>query len=170
MMKIICGTTRIKDTKEFLTRLNNISKKYDATLQAIDADLIAGIQHITFAAEKAIQSFNEKNNTSNNLAMETLLYIAGTRQIEKALQFGIKTGHNHLALLIISQHKNNTEQMEAELTQLLSEDPQVVNYTASKKERIISAFNITPEEIHAVGEDKIPKLVCERVALANLGK
>ncbi len=46
----------------------------------------------------------------------------------------------------------------------------VLEYNESKKEAIMEVFNITNEEIEAVGEEKISKLVLERVALVNVIK
>ncbi len=170
MIHIICGSATIKDTEEFIHQLNEISRRHDVVIQAVDANLIAGSKHLIAAVERAIRSFSEKSNIANNLGMETLLYVAGSCQIEKALQFGVKKGCNNIALLIISKSEKNTDSVEQELKKLISERLGVANYTISKKEKLMSAFNITQEEIAAVGEDKIPDLVLERVALRNIVK
>ena len=80
----------------------------------------------------------------------------------------MKKGCNNIALLIISKSEKNTDNAEQELKKLISECPDAADYTISKKEKLMSAFNITQEEIAAVGEDKIPDLVLERVALRNI--
>ena len=170
MIHIICGSATIKDTEEFIHQLNKISRRHDVVIQAVDADLIAGSKHLIAAVERAIRSFSEKSNIANNLGMETLLYVAGSRQIEKVLRFGVKKGCNNIALLIISKSEKNTDSVKQELKKLISERPDVAEYTVSKKEKLMSAFNITQEEIVAVGEDKIPDLVLERVALRNIVK
>jgi len=46
----------------------------------------------------------------------------------------------------------------------------VLDYNESKKDVILKTFGITDTEIEAVGEDKIPKLVLERVALLDVLK
>ncbi|VVB86385.1 Uncharacterised protein [uncultured archaeon] len=46
----------------------------------------------------------------------------------------------------------------------------VLVYNESKKEAVMKIFNITKEEIGAVGEEKIPELVLERVALVDVIK
>ncbi|CAD6490827.1 MAG: Kinase binding protein CGI-121 [Candidatus Argoarchaeum ethanivorans] len=168
MIHILCGSATIKDTEEFIHQLNEIFRKYGVVIQAVDADLVAGRKHLITAAERAIRSFREKTNVANNLGMETLLYVAGSRQIEKALQFGVKRGCNNIALLIISKSEKNTDNVKQELKKLISERPDVADYIISKKEKLMSAFNITQEEIAAAGEDKIPDLVLERVALRNI--
>ena len=167
MIQIICGDVSITSTEDFIQRIRQISEEYDVVIQAIDADLLAGRRHAVFAAEKAIRAFEEGKNISKNLGIETLLYIAGTRQIERALRFGIKRGENKVALIVIGLEGGKTNAI-GELRELISEDPRVIDYTELKKERIVRAFNITPEEIEAVGEEKIPDLVLERVALTGL--
>jgi len=170
MIHIISGSATINNTEEFIHQLNKISMRYDVVIQAVDADLVAGSKHLIAAVERATRSFSEKSNIANDLGMETLLYVAGSRQIEKALQFGVKKGCNNIALLIISQGEKNIDCVEQELKKLISERPCVAEYTISKKEKLMSAFNITQEEIVAAGEDKIPDLVLERVALRNIVK
>jgi len=46
----------------------------------------------------------------------------------------------------------------------------VLDYNKYKKTAIMQIFGITPEEISVVGEDKIPELVLERVALVDIIK
>lgn len=168
-IQVICGHVTITDTEEFIHRIKQISNKHEIAIQAINADFLAGRKHAIFAAEKAIQAFKKGKNIAKNQGIETLLYIAGTRQIEKALQFGIKKGENNIALIAINPHEKKTDAIK-ELKELINEDPQLIDYTNSKKEKITQAFNITPPEIEAAGEEKIPDLVLERVAFTNLTK
>jgi KEOPS complex subunit Cgi121 len=43
-------------------------------------------------------------------------------------------------------------------------------YNASKREQLMKIFGITNEELEAVGEEKLPELVLERVALVDVIK
>jgi len=169
IIQVICGDASITSTEDFIHRIKQISEKHGITIQAIDADFLAGRKHAIFAAEKAIRAFKKGENIAKNLEMETLLYIAGTRQIEKALQFGIKRGKNKIALIAINPQTRKTDVIK-ELRELISEDPRAIDYTNSKKEKITQTFNITHQEIEAAGEEKIPDLVLERVALTDLTK
>ena len=56
-----------------------------------------------------------------------------------------------------------------ELRKIVTEK-QLLDYSPSKRDTIVSHFNITEPEIEAVGEDKIPQLVIERVALVDVLK
>jgi KEOPS complex subunit Cgi121 len=46
----------------------------------------------------------------------------------------------------------------------------VLQYGDSKNRALMDIFNITDEEINAVGSEKIPELVLERVALVDVLK
>lgn len=151
---------------EFLEKIRGISKRYDITVQAVDASLLAGPRHLRVAAEKALQSFERGENIARDPGIEILLYASGRRQINDAMQMGVKQGENELA--VVATGPITTEALD-ELRGLLQEKP-VSGYTPDKKERITSFFSITPLEIEAVGEDKIPLLVLERVALLDILK
>ncbi len=161
MIQIIEGTIVIDDTEKFLQGLKKISKEKNMVIQALDADKLAGEEHIRFAVKKAISSFEKGMNISKDLDKEILLYAAGTRQINRALRLGVHKGKNHIALVVIGD-------MELALDDIIPE--QVLQYDSSKNEVLMDIFNITKEELQAAGEDKIPALVLERVALVDVMK
>jgi KEOPS complex subunit Cgi121 len=166
---IISGPVKIKDNNIFIKSLSDISSSYNITVQALNADLLSGIRHIQFAVEKAIRSFESGKNTANNLGMEIMLYASGSRQIEKALDLGVKIGENRVAIVLVGE--NVTDEAEFDVRALLnSEDASIVDYSDGKKEDLLKIFNITAAELEAVGEEKIPELVLERVALVDVIK
>jgi KEOPS complex subunit Cgi121 len=162
MIHILEGVVSIDNVEEFLQKLNKISKEKNLTLQALDADKIAGEEHIRFAVEKAINSFNTGTNIANDLSKEIMLYAAGTRQINRAVKLGIHKGENNIVIVAVG---------EAQLSgfdEIISAD--VLAYNASKREQLMKIFGITNEELEAVGEEKLPELVLERVALVDVIK
>ncbi|GFO97704.1 hypothetical protein ig2599ANME_1911 [groundwater metagenome] len=162
MIHILEGTISIDNVEEFLHKLNKISKEKNIVLQALDADKIAGEEHIRFAVEKAINSFKTGTSIANDLSKEIMLYAAGTRQISRAVRLGIHEGENNIVLVAVG---------EAELSGFDEIEPEsVLAYRESKKEALMKAFGITNEELEAVGEEKIPDLVLERVALVDVIK
>jgi len=161
MIRILEGTVYIDDVEEFLQKLKKTGEEKNITIQALDADKLAGEAHIRYAVQKAMNSFNSGTNIANDPAKEILLYAAGTRQINKALKFGIHRGENNIVLVAAGENPDLSG--FDEITQ-----KSVLQYNASKKEAIMELFNITNEEIEAVGEEKIPELVLERVALADV--
>jgi len=166
---IISGPVQIRDNNIFIKQLSDISSRYNITVQSLNADLLSGVRHIQFAVEKAIRSFGSGKNTANNLGMEIMLYASGSRQIEKALELGVKNGENRVAIVLVGE--NVTDEALFDVRTLLnSEDASIVDYSDSKKEDLLKIFNITAAELEAVGEDKIPELVLERVALVDVIK
>ncbi len=165
-IKIIGGRVDIKDATEFIKTLGNVAKRYKVTVQALDANKIAGAEHLRFAVEKAMRSMSSQRNISKDLGMEILLYASGRRQINKALQLGISPGKGNVAIVIVG---SNAERAGKEIKEFVQEAP-VLDYNESKKDAILKTFGITDAEIMTVGEDKIPKLVLERVALLDVLK
>ena len=162
MIHIIEGKVPIDNVEEFLQKLKKISLEKNLTLQALDADKIAGEEHIRFAVEKAINSFKTGTNIANDLSKEIMLYAAGTRQINKAVKLGIHKGENNIVIVAVG---------DSELSGFDEIRPEpVLAYRESKKEALMKAFGITNEELEAVGEEKIPDLVLERVALVDVIK
>ncbi len=163
MIRILEGTIFIDNMEDFLDRIKKISKEKNITIQALDADKLAGEEHIRFAVEKAMNSFKAGTNIANDLAKEIMLYASGTRQISKAMRLGIHKGKNNIALVAVGK--------EPDLSAFNEIKPEhVLEYNVSKKNLIREVFNITVEEIEAVGEEKIPELVLERVALVDVIK
>ncbi len=163
MIQILEGTIFIDDTEKFLQKLKKISKEQNITIQALDADRLAGEEHLRFAVEKAINSFKTRRNIANDLAKEIMLYAAGTRQISRAMKLGIHNGKNNIAIVAIGE--------APELSAFSEIAPaHVLQYSESKKEALRDFFSITKEELKAADKDKIPELVLERVALVDVIK
>ena len=166
---IVSGLVKITDNNIFIKQLSDIARCYNITVQALNADLLSGVRHIQFAVEKAIRSFESGKNTANNLGMEIMLYASGSRQIEKALDLGVKNGENRVAIVLVGENVPDEATFDI-MTLLNSEDASIVDYSDRKKEDLLKLFNITAAELEAVGEDKIPELVLERVALVDVMK
>ena len=164
---LTAGTCEIPDVGVFLRTISSIASKYGITVQAIDADRIAGREHILAAAEKAIRAMERSCNISDDPGMEILLYASGNRQIKKALSMGVRNGRNNVILVAVGE--DIPDAAARELGNLVDE-ADVTGYRREKRDVIVSFFGITESEIAAVGEAKIPKLVLERVALVDVLK
>ncbi len=163
MIQILEGTILIDNTEKFLQKLKRISKEKSIVIQALDADKLAGEEHLKFAVEKAISSFKTGRNIANDLAKEIMLYAAGTRQINKSMRLGVHNGENNIALVAIGEDIDVSEFNE------ITPKP-VIQYNKSKNDTLMEIFNITEKETKSVGNDKIPELVLERVALVDVIK
>lgn len=162
------GRKHIADVKAFLKSVASISADSGVTVQAVNAGAIAGKGHIEYAVEKAVQSFKDKRNLARDMGMEIMLYLRGRRQIERALDMGVKPGDNEIAFIIVGEH---AEKALPAVHSLLDEvDESVIDYSHKKDDLLKKLFEITPAEIEIVGEEKIPLLVRERSALLEFDK
>jgi KEOPS complex subunit Cgi121 len=166
MIHIFEGSIFIENVEEFLQKLKKTAKEKNAVLQALDADKLAGEVHVKFAVEKAVRSFENKRNIAKELAKEIMLYASGSRQISRAMKLGIHKGLNNLVLVAVGD--NLDASVFSDLAEI--EQKPVLRYDNSKKKALMEAFGITEEEIKAAGEEKIPDLVIERVALLDVLK
>lgn len=163
MIQILEGTIFIENKELFLKKIKEISTGKNLVIQALDADKLAGKVHLTFAIEKALNSFKKGTNIANDLAKEILLYAAGTRQINRAVKVGVHDGWNNIAIVAVGDM--------IDLSAFDEITPRnVLQYSGSKNSALMDIFNITREEVEAAGADKIPKLVLERVALVDVMK
>ena len=139
----------------------------DACVQFFNARLIAGWEHLFFAALNALRAFESKMNISNSLAIETLLFASAQRQIRKAVELlGINPESSRVAALIIAE----TQQRAAEALETVSErisgerDDGVVELADEKVEAIKRLFDISNLELRS----KLKREGLEREALIDL--
>ncbi len=176
--KIIAGTVSIAAVEDFLAVLREISKNYAVTIQAMDAVLIAGEEHITSAVTKAIRAVSKKKSITSDLGLEILLYAAGKRQIERALAMGVTEGDKKVAIVIVDARGEKDLELVAEEVKRktgMKEEPireleLDVEHNEHKRDKLKKFFAITEEELNAVGEQKLKMLVLERVALLDVLK
>ncbi len=160
--------------EEFL-KTNRKETEQVVDVQFFDAELIATQEHLYFAAINALQAFQNKTNISKSLAMETILYASGQRQIKKAIQrCGIKPETKNMAAVIIGENQAQLQTVLQAVTKCVGADPdeQVLDMTETKKVKIKKAFQITDEEIKTIMknddvEKAIISLVIERIALLS---
>lgn len=163
MIRILEGEIFIEDIEMFLRKIKEERKSKDTVILALDADKLAGEKHLKFAIEKAMNSFKTGRNIAKDPGKEIMLYAAGTRQINRAMKIGVHNGKNNIALVGIGNDIDLS--VFDEIT-----SGNVLKYDQSKNRVLMDFFNITDEEIKAVGVDKVPELVLERVALVDVMK
>lgn len=71
-------------------------------IQLMDADAIAGKEHLQHGTIHAINAFKRGENLANDLGIEVLLRTSGQRQISKAFDIlGLKEGKMNIAVVLI---------------------------------------------------------------------
>ncbi len=163
---------KIKDIKGFLEYVRREIR--EDHVQFFDAKLIAGQQHLYFAALNALKAFKRKTNISSSLAIETILYASAQRQIRKAVNLlGIKKDSSKVAVLIIAEKKQRMKDCLEVVSKLLpgERDDTVLELTDKKIGDIKRLFDISDLEIEAklrrkgLEKEALIDLVIEHVAL-----
>lgn len=135
----------------------------DVTVQAVDARFVAGREHLEAAAERAASAEERCVRVADSLAVEVLLYAAATRQISKAIdRLGVRGDTEAVGLVYRGASFEDLEPLG------LERDDSVLRFTEAKRPRVEEAFGLGDLEVETVGEEKVPLLVRERVALSDL--
>lgn len=150
-----------EDLAALLSTLESIGDTHDVLVQAFDARYIAGEAHLRAALEHAKRSMAREENVADDLAVEVLLYAAGRRQIDDAMELGLDSGtHSVIVLLDGASEAAAGAAIEEHI------DPGPVEPDESK---ITEYFDISAAERAATTAD-LSALVQERVALLDVEK
>lgn len=186
-MKVVEGTAEIEDLDSFVATIGDIGDEYDCAIQAFDADLVVGSEHLETAVEHADRAFDREENIARERAVEILLYAAGRRQINRALQMGVSEGDNRLAVVVHGvgegeversederehgdgrEHGDDREQAATEVRELLTPTA-TLEIDHSDRGAVREFFDIGDAELAAT-DATLADLVCERVALLEVEK
>ncbi len=173
---IITGfrNVHIENPEDFIESIRRGST-LDTEIQFFDARYIATAQHLYFAALNAVMAFDNRENLSKSLAMESLLFASAQRQIRKAMEkIGIQKGTKNLAVLIIGKKENSIEQALLKIARQigLKPDASVLALSEEKFRKIKKIFAISDQELETAERDNdssgaLVDLVIERVALLS---
>ncbi len=163
-VRLLFGAPAIRDKAQFIQAIRNLQKRSGCVIQALDADKVVSETHLIFAAEKAMAAFFQGRNIAKDPGLEILRYASGERQINGALDMGLADTTKRIALILTAFGKSCSLPDDSELSEIVAQDGKGC---AFRPEAVKKTFCISPEEIDAVGEARIPDLVLERVALVD---
>lgn len=158
-MDVVEGWAEIEDAEAFVDRLTAAAGPHGATVQAFDARAVAGREHLAAAVDRANRAFDRDDAIARDRAVEILLYAAGRRQIEQALELGVDPGRTPVAIVV-----DGGDEAAAAAAVRSCIEPAPVLGTERDDARIVSFFGITPAERDAT-DGTLEDLVIERVAL-----
>lgn len=161
-MRLVEGLANIEDVDAFVTRLGEIEIEYDTTVQAFDARYVVDRTHLERALALADRAIERGENIARERSVEILLYAAGRRQIDQALELGVSEGET--AVVVLVDGGDESEAADAVRTTLESE-----REVAYDEEQVRSYFDISEAETAAT-DATLSDLVCERVALLDVEK
>ncbi len=159
-MDIVTIDVQEDDPDAVISRVREISSTRDAVAQAIDPAYVAGEDHLARAWEMVERAQARGREIADDPAMEWLLYIAGTRQIDRALTLGIGAETDVAAVVIAGE--NATAAAEDVRTSWSPADAQLGDPATLRE-----WFGISAEE-EAATTAPLEALVCERVVLLQL--
>jgi len=99
-VRLVYGTAAIGDLDEFLADCDAVAAETGAVVQAFDAGLVASVAHLREAARLAARSIARGEAIARDPGVEMLLYAAGRRQIDRALELGVETGDRGVVVLL----------------------------------------------------------------------
>lgn len=174
MILVFGARGTISDIDDFLSRLLIFSKNKELVVQAFDAEVVFGSDHLISATKHAQRAFRQGMNATNSLPLEILLYAAGERQIHKAIKkIGIKLGKQKIAFVLIDEKKRtvNKTKCDAVIDSLLGSfhlirDDKVLEGDIDTLRR----FGIKDLEIRTIPENKFGELILEKVAMVDVIK
>jgi KEOPS complex subunit Cgi121 len=171
----ILGTNGIiKNVDTFVQQLLAFSEQEHLIIQAFDARVIFGKDHLISATMHARRAFKQGTNATNSLALEILLYAAGERQIQKAIKkTGVKKGKHSIVILITAplNRKRDKSVERAVINRLLKTFHLTLDDTVLIGNRTtLKRFGITEKELSTVPKEKYGELILEKVALVDVIK
>lgn len=180
-MEVVQGTLRIDDLDDVLERLDAIGTEHDVAVQAFDARYVAGREHLRRACELADRAHAREEMIAHDPAVEILLYAAGRRQIQDALEMGVSRGEQPAIVVChavgdrrdgdVTAHDTVTERERAacEVVEAMECLEPAEPLGAADPQLIAEFFDITDAERDAT-DATLSDLVLERVAMLVVEK
>jgi len=167
MLKIVGAKGNISNVDKFLKKVESFAKSKNIVIQAFNADMIFGKNHIVSAYEHATRSIKNKKNTTNSLEMELLLYSSGERQLKLAIpKMGVKNGRGGIVFVLIGNNISSIIIDELLSFFSLEKDNKLIDGNVDT----LIQFGLKDEEIKTVKKDKYENLILEKVALVDIIK
>jgi KEOPS complex subunit Cgi121 len=167
-MQLLAGHLFVEDIDELLETLNEIANETQTTVQAFDADYVVSAAHLERALALADRAIDRGENVARDRAVEILCYAAGRRQINRALEMGLREGENRVVVLVDSVTGDETAE-EAALDRLHEHIEEAAALGEFDEPTVRAFFDIGDAELAAV-EGSLQDLVLERVALLDVEK
>ncbi|ELY59127.1 KEOPS complex Cgi121-like subunit [Natronococcus amylolyticus DSM 10524] len=165
-MELLECTLAIDDLDSFVADLGAIGETHGTTLQAFDARYVAGPRHLERAVELADRSIERGENVARDRAVEILLYAAGRRQIDRALEMGVGEGENRAVVLA----DGGDEAAALEDVRKLAAFAGTASTLEAPDGETLQEFFEIPDRERAVTGATLGALVRERVALLEVEK
>ena len=164
-MQLVEGIAEIENLDAFLAALAEISEKTDCAVQAFDARYVMGREHVERAVELANRAFDRGENVARDRAVEVLLFAAGRRQIDRALEMGVSEGEGPVVVVVDSSDGDAEAEAEAvDGVRALLQPAETLGMEHTDEGLVREFFDVSAVELEATAGGLVD-LVLERVAL-----
>ncbi|MBX0322432.1 KEOPS complex subunit Cgi121 [Halomicroarcula sp. F13] len=162
-MRVVEGRAEIPDVGAFVAELDAVGERHGATVQAFDARYVVDRAHLERAVALADRARERDDTIADDFGVEILLYAAGRRQINRALEMGVSEGECPVVAVVVGgDEAGAADDLRTHL------EPADVLGTYDP-ERVRSFFGVTDTELEAT-DGSLADAVRERVALLPVEK
>jgi len=172
--RIAEGRVVIEDLDAFLAELEAIGSETGAVVQAVDADRVVDGDHLRLATRLAARAIARGEAVARDPAVEVLLYAAGRRQIDRALELGVEPGERRGGVVVAdfgdvpgADRPGASLEAAVAAVERRCESSHVLG--TFDEAAVRSYYEVTDDELEAAAGD-LPALVRERVALLDVEK
>ncbi|WP_436925915.1 KEOPS complex subunit Cgi121 [Halosimplex amylolyticum] len=173
-MELVEGVATVEDLDGFVARLGDIGDDHGVTVQAFDARYVVDRAHLERAVELADRAIGREENVARERSVEILLYAAGTRQIDRALEIGVSEGECPVVVLVDAGDGGSGDAERDAVAAVRDMDGPATLGPAETlgrydPERVREFFEVGEAELDAV-DGTLADVVRERVALLDVEK
>jgi KEOPS complex subunit Cgi121 len=153
----------IQDPEPILRHVREWGQARGADVLVADARAVFGRDHLESAVRHAERARAEQTSSTRSIAMETLLYLSGQRQVADAIRAaGLRTGTDTIALVIWPG--DGSQDLLAALG--WAREDAVLESAGKSLDRL----GVTEVEKGTVPETTVQDLALEKVALLDVAK
>ena len=162
---VTVGGERFPDVGAFVDALDDVGAEHGVTVQAFDARYVVSRRHLERAVALADRERARGDGIARDRGVEILLYAAGRRQIDRALEMGVDEGETPAVVLVDGADDGGDASDEAAAVEALRSflDPGET-LGDDDEQRVREFYGVTDRELSATAAD-LEALVLERVAL-----
>lgn len=167
-ISIAGGRATVDNIDEIFKKLASVDRKHETVSQIFDASRIAGKGHLLHGARLALIAHATGKNFASSLNIELACWVAGERQINRALEkVGIHKGNRAVAILTVGETPSGVRRAQADILRGLQikRDDNVIELAPKKIAALLKIFSIPKRELDIAD---VQKLVLERIALLSL--
>lgn len=169
-MRVVAGRVDVDDVDAFVSWLGDVGADAGCTVQAFDARYVVDEAHLRSAVTHAGRAFDRDENVARDRGVEILLYAAGRRQIDQAVEMGVSEGNAvPVVVVAVASGVGGDEDAAVDaLAERIDLDDAVLG-GARDDDRLAGFFDVTDAERDVAATD-LAGLVRERVALLDVEK